>query len=159
MQISHRLTARGRMTDSDLRARAEARYLEALERAGARDPREYYRDRLRELRARDAGAYQRALEHYERRLLPAVARGDSDPLAEWLEYGRLLAELTAGGRTVQVDASGRAHPYAPPAPADALVLHLPTAAREPALLVGLPRRLSPAQRATYELLVRRSGGE
>jgi hypothetical protein len=142
------------MSDERERERAEARLVEALARTGGRDPREYYRERLRALRDRDEQAFQRAREYYETRLLPAVAREESDPLAEWLDYGRLLAELTAPGRTVEIDPSGLAHPYAPPVPADRLVLHLPTSAREPALLVGLPPTLSPAQRASFDLLVK-----
>jgi hypothetical protein len=130
--------------------------VEALARTGSRDPREYYRERLRALRDRDEQAFQRAREHYETRLLPAVAREDSDPLAEWLDYGRILADLTTPGRAVAIDPTGLAHPYSPPVPADRLVLHLPTSAREPALLIGLPPALSPAQRASFDLLVKGS---
>lgn len=146
------------MSDTSLRAIADQRFAHALARAGARDPRDFYRERLRALRERDEGAFHRALQYYERRLLPAVASPDSDPLAEWLEYGRVLAELSAEGRTVQVDRTGRATPYAPPVPVDHLVLHLPASAREPALPVGIPPQLSPAQRATFELLVRQALG-
>jgi hypothetical protein len=142
------------VSDERQKERAEERFLEALERTGGRDPREFYRERLRALRERDEAAFLRAREHYERRLLPAVAREDTDPLAEWLDYGRFLAELTAPGRTVEIDPTGRSHPYSPPVPADRLVLHLPTSAREPALLVGLPPTLSPAQRASFDLLVK-----
>lgn len=139
----------------ELRQRADRRFAHALEASGARDPREFYRDRLRDLRARDEDAFERAVEHYEQKLLPAVADESSDPLAEWLEYGRVLAELTAPGKTVQIDVSGRAAAYAPPVPHDHLVLHLPDSARERALPVGLPAGLSAAQRATYDLLVKR----
>jgi hypothetical protein len=141
------------VSDSDLRARADLRFQEALERAGARDPREFYRERLRELRGRDDDAYQRAVAHYETRLIPAVAAPDSDPLAEWLDYGRLLAQLTSPGRTVVIDETGRASDFQPPVPPDRLVLHLPASARDTVLPVGLPRSLSAAQRATYALLV------
>jgi hypothetical protein len=141
------------VTEPDVRARADLRFLGALERTGARDPRDFYRQRLRDLRERDADAYRRAVTYYETRLLPAVAEERSDPLVEWLEYGRMLAQLAAPGRAVAIDATGRATEYAPPVAPDHLVLHLPTAAREPVLTVGLPARLSPAQRATYDLLV------
>lgn len=144
------------MPTEELRRRADLRFERALEESGARDPRDFYRDRLRDLRARDEEAFQRAVEHYERKLLPAVADETSNPLVEWLEYGRLLAELTSPGRTVQIDPSGRAADYAPPVPHDHLVLHLPNSARERAVPVGLPTALSPAQRATYQLLVKRS---
>jgi hypothetical protein len=74
---------------------------------------------------------------------------------EWLEYGRFLAGLTTAGDTVQIDATGKATPYSKPVAEDALVLHLPSARSAAALPVGLPPKLSPAQRATYDLLVTR----
>ena len=37
----------------------------------------------------------RAVAYFEQELTPAVAREDSDPMAEWLEYGRFLASLAA----------------------------------------------------------------
>lgn len=142
------------MADPPLRAQADRRFEAALAARGARDPREFYRDQLRALRERDQPAFEQAVRYYERTLIPNVAREDSDPLAEWLEYGRVLAELTAPGRTVQVDPSGAATAYEPPVPVDRLVLHLPAASREAAAPIGLPARLSPAQRATFDLLVR-----
>jgi hypothetical protein len=139
-------------TDS-IRAIADQRFQQALTDSGARDPRDFYRERLRELRGRNPEAYRRAVEHFETRLIPAVAAEGSDPVREWLEYGRVLATLTAEGRTLQIDPGGRARGYAPPVAPDHLVIHLPGEAREPVLVVGLPTRLSPAQRATYDLLV------
>ena len=144
--------------ESDLKTRADERFARAIAASGARDPRDFYRERLRELRERDEKAFARALDYFETRLLPAVARDDSDPVAEWLEYGRVLAQLTVEGTPAQIDPTGRSHPYAPPVPLDHLVLHLPTSTRERALVIGLPAELSPAQRATYELLVRGSLG-
>ena len=146
------------MADPELRARADQRLERALQDAGARDPRDFYRDRLRALKERDPAAFRDALRYYEETLVPAVARDDTDALAEWLEYGRVLAASCAAGRTVQIDADGRAADYAAPVPRDALVLHLPDAATEAALVVGIPRKLSPAQRAAHELLVRQSHG-
>jgi hypothetical protein len=146
------------VADPDLSARADQHFERALAETGARDPRDFYRDRLKTLRERDERAFRRALDYYENRLVPAVAAEGSDPIAAWLEYGRALAELITDGRTVLIDSSGRAHAYAPPVHRDHLVLHLPTSAREPALVVGLPPQLSPAQRATFELLVRGSKG-
>jgi hypothetical protein len=137
---------------------ATRRFEAALAATGGRDPREFYRERLRELRERDPAAFRRAKEHFEQRLIPAVAAGEVDPLAAWLEYGRLLASLLAEGAAVQIDATGRSIPYAPPVPPDHLVLHLPTSTREAALAVGLPPELSRAQRAAYELLVLRKTG-
>lgn len=146
------------MADPTLRERADRRFEQALKESGARDPREFYRERLKELKRESAGAFRQALDYFETRLIPAVARDGSDPLAEWLEYGRLLATLSAPGRTIWIDATGLARDYAPPLPADALVLHLPNQASRAAIPVGIPPRLSPAQRATFDLLVRQSQG-
>ena len=141
---------------ADVRARADVRSDSVLK--GARDPRDFYRDRLRALKSRDPEAFRRALAYYEEHLIPTVAADDSDPRAEWLEYGRVLATLAANGRTVQIDPTGRAAEYARPVPPDHLVLHLPDAPLQPALIVGLPATLSPAQKATHELLVKQSLG-
>lgn len=137
----------------DLQETADQRLEEVLQRTGARDPREFYRERLRELKARDADAYARAVRHYREELVPAVAGGEGDPLAAWTEYGRTLATLTASGRTVSLDPTGRAVPYEAPVDRDHLVLHLPDQKNVRALLVALPRELSPAQRASYDWLV------
>lgn len=139
----------------DLQSRADALLDAALEAAGARDPREFYRTRLRELRDRDRSAYDRAVEYYMTELLPAIVDG-AEPLAAWTEYGRTLAELHGPGRTMAIDASGAARPYENPADPTHLVLHLPKSTRDPALLVGLPHELSAAQRATYDWLVRQT---
>lgn len=134
--------------------RAEQRLQQALRERDARDPRDYYRTQLRQLKQADEGRYRRGAAYYEETLIPRVADEDSDPLAEWLEYGRVLAALTADGETVQIDPSGRSTPYKRPIPAENMVLHLPTSVREPAITVGIPQELSPAQRATYDLLVK-----
>lgn len=142
------------MADEALRARADARFEQALQDRGARDPRGFYRERLKEMRERDQAAFRQALSYFEQTLIPTVAADGSDPLAAWLEYGRQLALLTAAGRTVQIDATGRSAEYAPPVPLDALVLHLPEQSSRPAIVVGIPKQLSPAQRAAYDLLVK-----
>lgn len=141
--------------NDDLQTRADQRLDEALAESGARDPREFYRTRLRELREQDRGAYDRAVAHYMDRLLPSIVEG-ADPLAAWTEYGRTLAELSGPGRTVSLDATGRSRPYEAPADPNHLVLHLPDDTRSPALLVGLPAQLTAAQRAAYDWLVRGS---
>jgi hypothetical protein len=137
---------------------AEQRFKAALEESNARDPRDHFRKVLTELRASDPAAYREALSYYGTRLIPAVAAEGSDPLAEWMEYGRVLARLQSPGRTVQIDPTGRSHDYAAPVPPDHMVLHLPESTSRPAIVVGLPPTLSPAQRATYDLLVRGSQG-
>lgn len=141
---------------SEQEERAEANFAAALKSSGARDPRDFYRDRLRALRGHDEAAYRTAVDYYRSELIPAVAAEDSDPLALWLEYGRRLATLTQPGETVQIDTSGRRQPYTPPVPADHMVLHLPRSTREAAITVGLPPQLSSAQKATYDLLVKRT---
>jgi hypothetical protein len=146
------------VSGDEIRRRADRRFDEALEREGARDPRDFYRGQLSELRERDREGYGRALAYFQERLIPAVAEETGDPLAEWLEYGCLLANLLVEGAAVQIDPTGRSWPYAPPVPRDHLVLHLPTSTREAAVAVGLPATLSAAQRATYDLLVRRKAG-
>lgn len=136
----------------DISKEADRRLEEALAATGARDPREFYRERLRDLKAEDARGYERAVEHYKDVLIPEVASGRAPPLEAWTEYGRRLAEALAPGRTVVIDATGRARPWEAPT-AKELVVHLPDARGGRALLVGLPAELSEAQRATYDVLV------
>ena len=138
----------------DLQARADQNLEAALAATGARDPREFYRERLRELKEADRGAYEEAVGYYRDTLVPMVASG-ADPLPAWTEYGRRLAALSAPGRTVMLDRSGVAQPYREPASHDLLVLHLPAvrSGSKRALVVGLPAEFSRAQRASYDLLV------
>lgn len=142
----------------DLRARADERFERALKQTGARDPRGFFRDQLRDLKENDAEAYRRAVRYFQETLIPTVADEGSDPVAEWLEYGRVLASLSTPGRTVQIDGGGRARDYARPVPLEAMVLHLPENAARPALVLGIPPKLTPAQRASYDLLVKQSQG-
>ena len=137
----------------DLTAEADRRLQEALDASGRRDPREFYRDCLRELRSVDPARYEAAVEYYRDRLIPDVASGAAEPLVAWTEYGRLLAESLAPGRTIGIDSSGRSHEYEAAGPVDRMLLHLPDQAGARALLVGLPVELTPAQRATYDVLV------
>ena len=136
----------------DPQALADRRLEAALEKTGARDPRAVCRDRLRDLKGVDAAAFERAVGHYRDRLVPAIVGGE-EPFAAWIEYGRTIAELTAEGRTVAIDRTGLARDYSTPADPEALVLHLPRGGRGRALLVAEPRKPSPAQRATVDVLV------
>lgn len=145
--------AKLRTMDPKIRSRADARLEDALEQNALHDPRDFYRERLKYLRNRDPAAFEEALRYFEDVLLPRVAAEGTDPVAEWLEYGRRLAELGGPGRAVIIDASGRAHSLTSPAPSDRLILYLPDDSAEPALVLNLPRRLSAAQRATVDLLV------
>jgi hypothetical protein len=146
------------MSTTTTKEKADQRFAAALAKSGARDPRDFYRSRLRDLRTSDDMAFQKAVAYFETVLVPAVANEDSDPIGEWLDYGCLLAALMVPGAAVQIDPTGRSHPYARPIAPENLVLHLPTSTRERALAVGLPPRLSPAQRATYDLLVKAPDG-
>jgi hypothetical protein len=137
----------------DLIAEADSRLTEALTEDGGRDPREFYRDRLRELKGSDGDAYAAAVAYYKDTLIPGVASGDLEPLAAWTEYGRRLAESLSPGRSVAIDGTGLARPFEAPVSRDQLVLHIPEGSRGRALLVGLPSELTPAQRASYDVLV------
>jgi len=138
---------------SDEIATAADRALEAaLAASGARDPREFYRERLRELKRARPEEYQTAVAYYTDTLLPTVAEGKAEPLVAWTEYGRRLAQALTPGNTVAIDPTGRSHPFDGGGPEE-LILHLPYEKGAPALLVGLPPELSPAQRATYDVLV------
>ena len=137
----------------DLIAQADARLEAAMAREGSRDPREFYRERLRELKQVNPEGYAEAVAYYQGTLIPEVASGTGDPLSAWTEYGRRLAVAVTAGRTVAIDETGRVHEYRNPAPRDLLILHLPEGSGGRALLVGLPARLSAAQRATYDVLV------
>lgn len=146
------LRREGWIMSEDVAAEAERRLDEALAESGARDPRELYRARLRELKRMDPDEYAQAVEYYREVLLPQVASDAGDPLLAWTEYGRRLATALAPGRTVCIDGSGRARPYQE-ASRQELILHLPDAKGSRALLVGLPDAPSAAQRATYDVLV------
>lgn len=140
------------MSTEPLATAAEKVLEAALAESGARDPRDFYRDRLRELKRASPEQYQRAVAYYSETLIPEVAERRRDPLVAWTEYGRRLAESLAPGRTVAIDATGRAHPYEP-STSGGLILHLPDDKGAKALLVALPRSLTAEQRATYDVLV------
>ena len=137
---------------TDLAAQADQLLEAALESAGARDPREFYRERLRDLKRASPDGYAEAIAYYTDTLIPQVASGEADPLECWTEYGRRLAVALGPGRTIAVDVTGKATPFEAPA-GDRLILHMPDENGARALLVGLPPELSEAQRATYAVLV------
>ena len=124
----------------------------ALATSGARDPRDFYRERLRELKQMQPESYKTAVAYYRDVLIPEVANGTRNPLDAWVDYGRTLAEALAPGRTVSIDETGQSHSYEGPDPSK-LILHLPQDSGVRALVVGLPVTLSSAQRATYDVLV------
>ena len=139
--------------DQELHARADQIFEEALRKSGAKDPREFYRKRLREMKEDNADAYREALEYYENALVPSIGEAGDEPLMAWLQFGCRMAELVVTGTPVEIDTTGQKLPYAPPTPTDHMVLHIPKGSKGRALVVGLPPELSPAQLATYDLLV------
>ncbi|MEE2905436.1 MAG: hypothetical protein VX801_03460 [Gemmatimonadota bacterium] len=125
----------------------------ALATSGARDPRDFYRERLRELKQVNPESYRAAVTYYREVLIPEVAGGAGNPLDAWIEYGRTLAEALAPGRTVSIDETGKSHNYEG-VDSSGLILHLPQETGARALLVSLPVTMSSAQRATYDVLVK-----
>ena len=125
----------------------------ALATSGGRDPRDFYRERLRELKQVNPESYRAAVTYYREVLIPEVARGAGNPLDAWIEYGRTLAEALAPGRTVSIDETGKSHNYEG-VDSSGLILHLPQETAARALLVSLPVTMSSAQRATYDVLVK-----
>ena len=139
--------------DQELHERADQIFEEALSQTGAKDPREFYRKRLREMKADDPDAYREAVAYYENELVPSIAETGDDPLTAWQQFGCRMAELTVTGTPIEIDPTGRSRPYAPPTASDRMVLHIPQGSKGRALVVGLPPELSAAQLATYDLLV------
>jgi hypothetical protein len=146
------------MADQSDKVAAEARTDAAILNGPYEDPRPVLRARLRYLREEQPAAFTAALEYYEETLLPVVAAADSDPLTEWIEYGRRLGDLTARGKTLEIDGSGRARPFRARAPATGLILHIPDDTSAEALAIAVPREPSEAQRASYALLIDRARG-
>jgi len=139
--------------DEGLQNRADELFEESLTRTNAKDPREFYRDRLREMKGTDLEAYKAAVDYYQNELIPSIAEKGADPLLSWQEYGCRLAQLTIPGDPVEIDVTGVTHKYKPPTPEDRMILHIPEGPKGKAIVVGLPPELSSAQRATYDLLV------
>lgn len=136
----------------DHQRKAEARLEKALEETGARDPREFFRGILRDLKARDETRYRSAVADFEERVVRAIAEEEADPIRAWLEFGLRLAERVHPGRAVVVDPTGRAEPYAPPPSVEMLILHLPDEGRARAVPIGLPPVMSGPQQAALDLL-------
>jgi hypothetical protein len=139
--------------DQELHDRADQIFEDALGKTGAKDPREFYRKRLREMKAENPDAYTEAVAYYQNELVPSIAEAGDDPLMAWQQFGCRMAELIVTGTPIEIDTTGRRRPYAPPTPADRMVLHIPQGSKGRALIIGLPPELSAAQLATYDLLV------
>jgi hypothetical protein len=135
----------------DLRSRADARLDDALRSVGAADPRPELREALRSLRETDPDGFAEARRRFEEDLTGRVAAGE-DALAEWIAYGRWLAERAGPGSVVSIAADGRSSPWQPPYRAGELVLFLPEATRVRAAVLAAPARPTRPQQATRELL-------
>ncbi|MFQ5747589.1 MAG: hypothetical protein ACE5HF_10285 [Gemmatimonadota bacterium] len=139
-------------TDPTDRAATEATEC-ALAAAGAADPRPALRRLLVQLKARDPEAFEAASRRYQEELVPAVAGGEADPLASWIEYGMWLASRLSAGSAVAIDPTGVATPFAGGTPpAASLLLHVPEQANVRATVLLGPTDPSDPQRATAQLL-------
>lgn len=138
---------------TDPQKKADARFAAALAAGRARDPRDYYRARLRDLKRSNPQGYADAVAYYRTTLVPSIAEDGADPLVAWRDFGLLVARLSAPGRAVAVDPGGRSRPFEPPGEAEDMILHLPDARNARALLVGLPPEPSAAQMAAHNWLV------
>ena len=136
---------------------ATLRLTRAFAQRGLADARDAYRARLRWLRSADPDAYARAASYYETEVTPRL-EGAGDPVEVWIEYGRMLGELSGPGRLVAIDASGRARTHTPPLPADTLLLFIPEDREREVLAAMVPASPSRAQAATHTLLVERKLG-
>ena len=139
--------------DAAQQGRANELLEEVLKRTRVRDPRDFCRERLRALKNANPAAYDQAVRSYEQELIPSIAERKADALTAWQEYGCRLAELQLPGKPMEVDPTGRTHPYVPPTPHDRMILHIPEGTKSRALVLGLPAKLSSAQEATHDLLV------
>jgi hypothetical protein len=144
------------MTTPELRARAEARLQQAAAAGACADPRPPLRERLRELKDSHPAAFERARDHYEQVVLPALA-GTAEPLPAWVDYACFVGALASPGRLVAIDETGRAVPYQVYRPG-ALVLFVPDDAAAPVLPALAPAAPTAAQQATIDLLVKRKLG-
>jgi hypothetical protein len=128
---------------------------DAFARSTWLDPRADYRDLLRRLKESDTAAFASAVREYEAAVVERLADPAADPVAAWLGYGVRLAGWLGGGRTVEIDAAGRAAEMGAIDRAEraTLLLHLPAAEGARAIVIASPREPSEAQRATLALLV------
>jgi hypothetical protein len=140
------------------KTRADAHMDAALAQSTFEDPRPAFRDRLRLFREEQPDAFAAALQYYENVLVPAVAAAESEPLSEWVQYGRRLGELSGPGKTMAIDTTGRARTHSGAARDGELLMHIPHDTATQVLALAVPRQLSPAQQATLDLLVHRARG-
>ena len=111
--------------DEAQQSRADDLFEETLMRSNAKDPRGFYRERLREMKATDPDAYREAVEYYQEELIPSIAEKGADPLSAWQEYGCRLGrakqswQAGGGGRNrtgPPIPAADSSGPYDPSHP-------------------------------------------
>jgi len=137
----------------DLQDEADRRFEEALNSRGARDPREFYRGLLRDLKEQDRDTYTDTVRRWKEEVIGPLARGEQDPLDAWHRFGLQLATTLHPGRTVMIGPEGRSSPLEGAPDWTRLVLHLPREPRARAVPIAIPQEPSPAQQATLDLLV------
>ena len=125
-------------------------YAEALAEHGIQDVQPLYRQLLLRLKARDEGAYQRAVARYRSDVEGAAGGGEA--LEAWLSYGAWLASSLEPGGLFAVSEEGLAARTEDPVPAGSMLIHLPDAANRKGFLIAMPTSPSEAQRATAGLL-------
>ena len=100
------------------------------------------------LKEHDQERFAQALRHYDEIVLPALA-GGQDVFEAWVQYGQTLANLSAPGRMMTVDETGRAVAFAAPVRAATLILHVPDDNTMPIFVAAMPARAaSEAYRST-----------
>ncbi|MGH7480552.1 MAG: hypothetical protein ACRELV_00225 [Longimicrobiales bacterium] len=141
----------------DLETRARARLDEALSERAALDPRDSFRDALRALKDRKPAAFEAARRHFEEVVVPRVAEPDSDPIAEWVDYGVELGRQLGGGAIRAVDPTGLAREAGDGATSDPaeLLFFIPDDRQMPVLMLAGPVEPSAPQAASRDLLVYR----
>jgi hypothetical protein len=137
---------------SEAKKLADERLTRSLAQRGALDARETYRALLRSLKAQSADAFTKASRYYDQQVVPRLG-ADADPLDAWIDYGRLIGELSGTGRMMIVDETGRAAPYVAPLAPGNIVMFVPDDTRAGSFVAVQPAELSAAQRATVALLV------
>ena len=140
--------------DDTAKTEVEDRTAKAIGESPYEDIREVFRDRLRWLKEQNPSAFAQALAYYNDTLVRNISQGEP-ALLEWLRYGWRLGELSGAGKLFAIDESGRAIELEDVKADGSLLLHLPNETNIPALPLATPRHLSPHQKATLDLLVRR----
>ena len=132
---------------------ADRRFQEALDETGARDPRDFYRGLLKEMKGRDEEAFEEAVRRWKAQVIEPLARGEGNPLERWLAYGLELARTLHPGRTMRIGEDGRAAPLDAAPDWRWLILQLPERKGERAIPVSIPPEPTTAQQSTLDLLV------